>query len=218
MRFALIKAPKAISAQCLHHAHINKGIEVLHEHFALKRDETGKLVEIVIEQLLAQFWRQIGLSVVQQRRDVILQRAFAAALVIQKKRIPVTPHDVARLEVAVEKVIAAGAQQEFRQAAEVVFQRLLVEWNAGEPEEVVLEVIQVPGDGLTIKAGPRITYFVIQIAAGFDLEARQGRHNFAIGLNGLRSDAIAGAILREKIKERRVTQVLFEISAPAQVL
>ena len=58
---------------------------MLHEHFALKLDETGKRVEIMIEQLLAQFRRQIGLGIVQKRSDVVLQRAFAAALVIQEK-------------------------------------------------------------------------------------------------------------------------------------
>ena len=61
---------------------------MLHERFALKLDETGKRVEIVIEQLLAQLRRQIGLGVVQKRSNVILQRAFAAALVIQEKWLP----------------------------------------------------------------------------------------------------------------------------------
>ena len=190
---------------------------MLHERFAIKLDETGKRVEIMIEQLLAQFRRQIGLGVVQKRSDVVLQRAFAAALVIQKKWIAVAQHDVARLEIAIEKVIAIGAQQEFRQAAEIVFQRLFVEGDAGEPEKVVLEIIQIPGDGLAIEAGARIAHLVIQIAAGFDLKARQHGHNFAIGFDRLRSNVLAGTISREKLKERRVSQILLEISAVAQI-
>ena len=151
-------------------------------------------VEIVIEQLLAQVGRQIGLGVVQKRGDVVLQRAFAAALVIEKEGLAVAQHDVARLEIAIEKVVAGGAQQEFRQAAEIVFQRLLVEGNAGEPEKVILEIIQIPGDGLAVEAGARIADFVIQIAAGFDLKARQHGDNFAIGLDRLGSDVLAGTI------------------------
>ena len=44
----------------------------------------AEAIEIVVEQLLAQRRRQIGLAVVEQRRDVVLQRAFAAALVIEE--------------------------------------------------------------------------------------------------------------------------------------
>ncbi len=95
MSFALIEAAKAISAQRLHDADINVGVVVLHERFAIQLDETGKRVEIVIEQLLAQLRRQIGLAIVQKRGDVVLQRAFAAALVIQEKWLAVAQHDVA---------------------------------------------------------------------------------------------------------------------------
>ena len=217
MSFALVEAAKSVSAQRLHDADVNVGVVVLHEHFAIELDETGQRVEIVIEQLLAQLRRQIGLGVVEKRRDVVLQRAFAAALIIQKKWLAVAQHDVARLEIAIEKIIAVGAQQELRQAAEIVFQRLLVEGNAGEPKKVILEIIQIPGDGLAIEAGARIAHFVVQIAAGFDLKARQHGHDFAIGFNRLGSNLLAGAIVREKLKKRRVAKVFFEISAVAQI-
>src|SRR6266481_8327493 len=102
----------------------------------------------MIEQLLAQIRGQVGLGVIQKRSNIVLQRTFAAALIVEEKGLVFVQnfaqHDVAGLEVAIEKIVAAGAQQEFRQAAEIVFQRLLVEWNAGEPEEVILEIIQVP--------------------------------------------------------------------------
>ena len=66
-------------------------------------------IEVVIEQLLAQFRRQIGLRVIQKRSNVILQRAFAAALIIQKEWMAVAQHDVARLKIPIEKVIAVRA-------------------------------------------------------------------------------------------------------------
>ena len=134
-------------------------------------------VEIVIEQLLAQLGRQIGLGVVQERSDVVLQRAFAAALVVQKKWLAVVQHDVARLEIAIKKIIVRGTQQKFGQAVEIVFQRLFVERNAGQPQKVILEIVQIPGDGLAIEAGPRIAHCVIQIASCFDLEAGQHGHD-----------------------------------------
>src|SRR5580704_16844376 len=86
MGLAFIKAAEAISAQGLHYADINVAIEVPHEHFAIQLNETGESIEIVIEQLLAQLRRQISFGIVQERRDVILQRASSATLVVQKKR------------------------------------------------------------------------------------------------------------------------------------
>ena len=59
------------------------------------------------------------------------------------------------------------------QPAEVVFQLLLIKGDASQLQKVVLEVVQVPGDRLAIEAAARITEFVIQIAAGFDLKAGQ---------------------------------------------
>ena len=146
-----------------------------------------------------------------------MQRAFAAALIIQEKWLAVAQHDVARLEIAIEKIIAAGAQQELRQAAEVVFQRLFIEGDAGEPEKIIFEITQIPGDGLAVEAGARIAYAVVQIAAGFDLKARQHGHDFAIGFHRLGRNLPAAAMLREKFKERGVPKVFFEISAVTQI-
>ena len=155
----------------------------------------------MIEQLLAQFRRQISLGVVQERSNVVLQRALAAALIVEEEWLAVTQHDVAGLEIAIQKVIVLGAQQEFRQAAEIVFQRLLVERNAGQPKEIVLEIIQVPGDGLAIEAASRIAHLVIQVTAGLDLKARQNKDDFAIGLDRLGRNVFPATMFRKKLKK-----------------
>src|SRR5712664_4311035 len=217
MSLALVKAAKTVGAQGLQDANVNVGIKVLHECRAIQLDETGKPVEIVIEELLAEFGGQVGLGIVQERSDVILQSAFAAALVIHKKGIAVAQHDVAGLEVAVEKVIARGGQEEFGQAAEIVFQGLLIEGDAGEAEEIILEIVQVPGDGLAIETGAGITHFVIQITAGFDLEAGEDGDGFAVGFDHLGSDIPASTVFREEFEKRGVAEVFLEISAVAQV-
>ena len=74
-------------------------------------------------------------------------------------------HDVARLKIAIEKVVARRTQQELRQPAEIVFQRLLTEGNTRQPQKIIFEVIQVPRDRLPVKAPARIADLVIQIAA-----------------------------------------------------
>src|SRR5712664_4235151 len=108
MSFAFIEAAKAVSAQCLQDADVNVGIVVAQEGFAVQLDEARKPVEIVIEELLTELGWEIGLGVVQERGDVVLQSAFAAALIVHKKGIAVAQQDVAGLEVAVKKVFAGG--------------------------------------------------------------------------------------------------------------
>src|ERR1039457_616660 len=103
-----------------------------------------------------------------------MQRAFAAALVVKEKRLAVAQHDIARLKNLVEKLVRAGAEQKLRQAGKVMLQRLFVEGYAGKPQEIILEIVQVPGDGLAIEAGARIAHFVVQITACLNLETRQG--------------------------------------------
>src|SRR5713101_8499352 len=173
MNPAFVEAAKAVGAEGLHDADVHVGVVVAQEGFAIERDKAGKPVEIMIEELLAELGGQVGFGVVQERGDVVLERALEAALIIDEVWIAVAKHDVAGLEVAVEKVIARGAEEEFGEAAEIVFEGVFVEGDAGEAEEIVFEIVQIPGDGLAIEAGDGIADNVVQIAAGFDLETRQ---------------------------------------------
>ena len=217
MGFAFVEAAEAVSAEGLHDADENVGVVILEEGFAIELDETGEAVEIVIEKLLAKFGGQVGFGVVEERGDVVLQSAFAAALIVDKKRIAVAEHDVAGLEVAVEEIIARGAEEEIGEAAEIVFEGLLVEGNAGEAKKIVFEIVQIPGDGLTIEAGNGIADFVVQIEAGFDLEARQDGDDFAIGFDDFGGDVRAGAMFGEEFEERGVAEVFLEIGAVGEV-
>src|SRR5258708_33379326 len=98
---AFEETAKTVSTEGLHDADVNVGIVVAEESFAIEGDEAGKGVEIVIEELLAQIGREVGLGVVQKRSDVRLESAFWAALVRQGKRNARDQHDCAGLEVDV---------------------------------------------------------------------------------------------------------------------
>src|SRR5436305_2897001 len=171
----------------------------------------------MIEQLLAQLRRQIGLGVIQNRSNIVLQRSSASALIVQKKRPVVAQHDVARLEITVEKIIAVGGQQEAGQAPKIIFQRLLIERDACETKKIIFEIVQVPGNRLAVKTAPRIANLVVQIAARLHLKARQHGNRLAVCLNYRRSNVVARAVLREKVKQRGVTQVFFQVSAMSQI-
>src|SRR6185437_6236169 len=119
--------------------------------------------------------------------------------------------------IAVEEVIAVGGEQEAREAVEVVFEGLLVERNASQAQEVVLEVVQVPGDGLAVEAGARVADLVVEVAAGHYLKLWQCGDGAAIGFNGFRPDGVANAVAGEEFKERGVAEVFFKIDAVVKV-
>src|SRR5439155_1536587 len=147
----------------------------------------------------------------------ILKGAFAAALIVDEKRIAGVQENVAGLEVAIEEVIARGAEKEFREAAEIVFEGLFIERNASQAEKIVFEIIQIPGDGLAVETGIGIADLVIQVAGRFDLEARQDGDNFAIGFDDLGGDVFASAVLGEEFEKSGVAEVFFEIRAVVEI-
>src|SRR5579863_4100126 len=202
MGFAFVEAAEAVGAEGLHDADVNVGVVMADEGFAINGDKFFERAKIIVEKLLAEIGREIGFGVVEERGDIVLEGAFAAALVVDEIRLAVAEHDVAGLEVAVEKIIARGAEKKIGEAAEVVFERVLVERDAGEAEKIVFEIVEVPGDGLAVEAGDGIADGIVEIAGGFDLETREDGDDFAISFDDLRGDGAALAIFGEKLEER----------------
>src|SRR5437763_6651992 len=120
MRFAFVKSTKSVGTQGLQDAHVNVSIVVAHKRVSIHFHVLPKRLEVVVEQLLPQLRWQIGLGIEQKRSNVILQRAFASALVIHKKGAPVAQQNVSRLEIAVKKIIPRSAEQKIRQAHEII--------------------------------------------------------------------------------------------------
>ncbi len=211
--FAFIEAAETVGTEGLHDTDIDVGVEIMLECFAIDGDEFFEGSKIVKVELLAKLRGEIGFGVVKKRGEVVLQGAFAATLVVDEIGLAVTEEDVARLEIAVEKIITRGAKQEIGEPAEIVFEGVLVERNAGETQKVIFEIVEVPSDGLAIEASDGIADAVIEIAAGFDLKAWQDGYDFAIGFDNLGRDSGALAVFREQFEERGVAEVFFEVRA-----
>ncbi len=95
MGLALVEAAETICAKGLHDADVDVGVVVLHECSAVEWDECSEAVEVMVEKLLAQFGWEISLSVVEKGSDVVLKRAFATALIVEKERFARAEHHVA---------------------------------------------------------------------------------------------------------------------------
>src|SRR5579863_5064648 len=201
MHFTLVEATKSVRSQRLHDADVDIGVVVLHEGIALHVHKAGQSVQIMVEQLLAQFRRKIRLGVIQQRSDIVLQRALAPTLIVHEVGLAFAQHDIARLKVPVQKKVPRRTQQKLREAAEVVLQRLLVERNTRKAQEIVFKIVQVPRDRLPVKASTRIADFVVQIASGFDLKTWEGLDDAAIRFNHGGRDRLARSIGRQKFKK-----------------
>jgi hypothetical protein len=110
--FAFVEAAETIGSEGLHDADVDVGVVVTEEGFAIDRDEIRERAKIIIDELLSEFRRKIGFGIVEERGDVVLKGAFAAALIIDEIRLAIAEHDVARLKIAVQEIIARGAEQE----------------------------------------------------------------------------------------------------------
>jgi hypothetical protein len=217
MDFAFVEAAETVGAEGLQDADVDIGVVIAEEGFAVDGDKFFEGAKIIVEKLLAEVRRKIGFAIVEERGDIILKSAFAATLIVQEVRLAADQHDIPRLEVPEEKVIALGAQKKGGQAFKIVFEFLLLEGNIGEPEEIVFEIVEIPGDGLAVETGDGIADGIIEVARGFDLEARKDGDGFFVGFDDLRSDGGALAIFGEKFEERGVAEVFFEIGAVVEV-
>src|SRR5262245_33278556 len=99
MGFSLEKSAIAVCAHGLHDPNVDVCIEVIHECVAANVGIIRKTIQIMIEQLLAQRGGQVCLCIVQERSDVVLERAAPPALVVHKKWVAVAKHDVAGLKI-----------------------------------------------------------------------------------------------------------------------
>ena len=86
--------------------------------------------------------------------------------------------------------------------AEIILQRLFVEWNSSQPKKVILEIIQIPRNRLPVETRARIANFVIQIASRLDLKTRQPANCLAVRFDRGRSDRRAGAMARRETRTK----------------
>src|SRR2546429_6373846 len=126
MRTTFVESAETIGAERLENSGVDVSVVVLEKSVAIDLGVFGDAIEIVIEKLLAEFGREIGLCVEEKRGQVVLECAFAAALVIEKIRFAVAKHDVAGLEIAIEEKIAFGTEKKLGEALKIVFERLFV--------------------------------------------------------------------------------------------
>jgi len=213
VRSAFVETAETVGAERLENSGVNVGVVVLEKSFAIDLGVFGDAIEIVIEKLLAELGRKIGFRVEEQRGQIVLQRALAATLIVEEIRLAVAEHDVAGLKVAVEKKIAFGTEEEFGKALEIVFERLFVERNAGEAEEIIFEIVEIPDDGLAIETSAGITDGIVEVAAGFDLKSRKSFNDFTVDVDYGRRDYRAIAMFGEKFEKRCVAEVFFEVGS-----
>src|SRR5437016_9864078 len=142
----------------------------------------------MIEKQLAEVRGQVGFRVVEKRGDIVLQRALAPPLIVKEVRLAGGQHDVAGLKVTIEEIIPGRTQKKFGEPAEIVLQRLLAEGKACEAQEVVLEIVEIPGNRLAVEASARIAQLIVQVASGLDLKARESGDDLAVSIRDFRGD------------------------------
>src|SRR5947207_6678833 len=111
MRSSLVTPSVSLLTQRLNYTEVIVVVKVVQKSFAVDGDVVGERAKIIIEKVVTEFGREVGLGVEEQRSEVVLQGACTAALVVDEIRLAVAQHDVARLEVTVEEIVARGAEK-----------------------------------------------------------------------------------------------------------
>ena len=108
--FAFVEAAETVGAESLQDADVDVSVVKAEEGIAVDVNKFFQGTEIIVEELLAEIGREVGFGVVEERGDVVLEGAFATALVVDEIRLAVAEEDVAGLKIAVEEIIARGAE------------------------------------------------------------------------------------------------------------
>ena len=159
---ALEEAAIAIGAEGLEDTHEDVAPEVSEPTLTLLAFQSAD-IEIMVEQLHPYDLGEVALGAVEQRGDVVLRGTTPSSLIIYIIQRTILHHDVPALEVAIEEIVAVGLEEELGEGVEIVFQELLVKGDVLELEVVVLEVVEIPEDGLTVEVAAGVSQREIHV-------------------------------------------------------
>ena len=140
------QTPETISPQHLQHAEKAEkpqaGVEL---RPVLMSRNVLKFTEIGIQQLLPKRFGIGSPHLIDKRNDVVIHRAFSAALKIYEPRFTILHHHIPRLEIPIEKsrVHIVASKQVVAKPLEVVLQGILVKFQPRRLEEAILEIVQI---------------------------------------------------------------------------
>ena len=102
-----------------------------------------------------------------------MERAAATTLIVDEPGAVIANHDIAGLEIPVHEMFGAGFQNKSGERPEIAFEPRLAERDVRQLEEVVLEVVQIPLDGLAVERLSRICDAEVHGTATHDLKPRE---------------------------------------------
>ena len=168
---------------------------------------------VVVEQLLSDRLGQFALGTVKERSHIVLCRTLASTLEIDVIGSVPHKHDVASLEIAVEEIVTVRRQKIVGKGTEVPFEEFLIERYSCQLEEIILEILQIPGDRLCIEAAAGVSLGKVHIAS-HNLDKGQIVEYLAIKSQsfGIESHPATPFVVEVAI-ERGIAQILLQIVA-----
>ena len=213
---ALEIAAQAVGTEHLERAEEHEELEVAAEALGV---DGGKRLEFEEVSLYHFFAQGVGIArggLPEEGGHVVVQRTALSALEVYEMGMAIgREHDVARLEIAVEKrgVRAFGSHEVGSHGVEVVLELHLIIGRVGGAEEAVFEIVEVEHRCLNVKR-PRLEQLVeIQLGRPFYLNMGQEGHGSANQFALLRivlASCLAPAA--EGVVEGDVAEVALEVA------
>ena len=153
----------------------------------------------------------VGFGLPQERSHVIVDRAFASALEVDKPGFAVLNHYVAALEVAIHESGGTAAKEYVRHLLEIIFQTVFLEIHAGCLEETVFKVVQVPQDAAAVELRLRIAIGEVHAVGSGKLYGGQQADGFTQQLLLLFSEYARLAPFLDGIEQESVSQIFLKV-------
>ena len=167
----MYQSPKTVCSKHLQQAQIDE-IRLIKVEFDLLRiHELRKFHLIIINEFVADGLWQLRLHLIEQRHDIVIQRAFPSALKVDEIQLVIFDHDVARLEIAVHEIVARSLTEEVGESVEIAVEARLVEVDfLVRLHEIVFEIVEVVEDGLSVEARSGVGFAIVKSLMANTLE------------------------------------------------
>ena len=212
VRLMLKVSAIAIGTQHLQCTEEHKVLQTLGKHLLIKRAIAPCRLQILLYQFAPHLGRKPCPCLPQERHQVILRRASPPTLKVDKPRLAIAYHDVARLEVTVHKRIGTLLQQHLGHTVKVIFEVFLLKLQSCSLEEAVFEIVQVPLYAPSVQFGRGVAMRKVKLLSRAPLHIGQQPHHLPQQLHvGL---VIPAPLVRlgYQVKQRRIAQVLLQVT------
>ena len=211
MRFLFKVTTETVGSQHLQRTEKDKVAKLAIKIGFVNRLVFAKSFHIFLQQFFTEAIRIFRFRLPQERGYVIIERAFASALKVDKPRFPVFYHHITTLKITIHESSGRTAEQDIAHFLEIIFQFVFLKLHTGSFQEAIFEVIQIPQNGALVELRLRITTGKIKSIRPGKLNSRKQTDRFAKQLFFLFGKNTGSTSFLYGMEQQSIAQIFLQI-------